>query len=93
MDKNEARSILKEYVQRYRGRTYQDLLQLMTNVDVYEVHTESGKFYQLEFQAIYDDKKMKHIRVHGSISDRGIRAFFPLSEDFIISPDGTFIGE
>ena len=28
-----------------------------------------------------------------SIDDRGWRAFVPLTSDFIVRPDGTFVGE
>ena len=34
-----------------------------------------------------------HLRVLGSIDDGGIRAFFPLTDSFIMAPDGSFIGE
>jgi hypothetical protein len=53
----------------------------------------SGACYQIEIQASWDDKPNGNIRVVGSIDDGGLRAFFPLTEDFIKSPLNEFVGE
>jgi hypothetical protein len=53
----------------------------------------SGKTYQLEIQAVWDDPKKENLRVMGAIDDGGFRVFFPLTDDFIITRDGKFIGE
>jgi hypothetical protein len=42
---------------------------------------------------VRDDKSKKNVRVVGSIDDGGIRAFFPMSLDFLITPDETLVGE
>jgi hypothetical protein len=41
----------------------------------------------------WDDKKLGNLRVCGSIDDGGLRAFFPVTDSFIIAPDGRFIDE
>ena len=53
----------------------------------------SGTVYQLEIQAVWDGRKGGDLRVMGSIDDKGWRAFAPLISDFIVRPDGTFVGE
>lgn len=40
-----------------------------------------------------DPKHSRDLRVFLSIDDGGWRAFHPLTEDFIISPDGGFVDE
>jgi hypothetical protein len=42
---------------------------------------------------VWDDRTGGDLRVIGSIDDGGWRAFRPLSSDFIVRPDGTFVGE
>jgi hypothetical protein len=58
-----------------------------------EVAGPSGAIYQLEVQAFWDDKRSRHLRVLASIDDGGWSAFIPLTDDFIIAPDGSFVGE
>jgi hypothetical protein len=93
MDKQEARRILGEYLMRYRQRSYQELLTLLDQPETFEVRSGSGVLYQLEFQVFWDDPDTRMLRVLGSIDDGGIRAVLPLNEDFIMAPDGTFVGE
>jgi len=33
------------------------------------------------------------VRVLGSIDDGGLRSFWRISQDFILAPDGKFVGE
>ena len=59
----------------------------------FEVEAESGTWYQGGIQVFWDDKPDGAIRVMASIDDGGWRAFVPLTDDFILAPDGTFVGE
>jgi len=93
VDKKEARSILKEHLTRYKEKPYADLLYLLEDQDVFEVTAPSGARYQLEFQAVWDRKKGGNLHVIGAIDDGGIRSFFPLADNFILTPDGNFVGE
>ena len=93
MNKQEALQMLREHLSRYRERPYAELVELQDSQEVCEVTAESGVKYNLEFQAFIDEPSKRTLRVLGSIDDGGIRAFIPLSEDFIIAPDGSFIGE
>jgi len=93
MDSQEARTIVAKELQRYRAMTYQELQRLLKEQDLLEVRGPSGASYQLEVEAIWDDRPGGNLRVFGHIDDRGLRALAPLTEDFIIAPNGSFIGE
>lgn len=93
MNREEAKAILSRELGAYRKRQYSELLYLLKSQDTKEVIGASGKKYQLEFQAVLDDSKKKDLRVMGAIDDIGFRAFAPLTEDFIITAEGKFVGE
>jgi hypothetical protein len=93
MNKAEARQLLEEAVQELRGRNRSELEQLLSTQEVVEVQGKSGTTYQMEKQAMWDDKKGHDLRVMVSIDDGGWHAIFPLTESFIVAPDGSFVGE
>ena len=93
MNKEEAIGVLNTSLSKYRAKSYNELQYLLNEQDTLEVKAESGAKYQLEIQAVWDDKKDGNLRVMCSIDDGGLRAFKPISNDFIITPNGTFIGE
>lgn len=53
----------------------------------------TGRSYTLEIRSFYDDKRDKNLRVRLSIDDGGWSAIVPMSSDFIVAPDGSFVGE
>ena len=93
MDKQRAKAILSEQMSQLRSQTYSQLKEFMGNSQHLEITAPSGKEYQLEFESWWDDKQESNLRVVVSIDDRGLRAFFPLTNSFIIAPDGSFVGE
>ncbi len=93
MDKQEAKAILSVQLDEYRRRSYSDLRNLLESQETSEVTGDSGTRYQLEFYSIWDDQPVGNLRVLGSIDDGGVRAFFPITDDFIVAPDGSFVGE
>lgn len=93
MDTDEARSILTEHLASYRVLTYSELAGRVDTVETAEVRAPSGVEYQLEVQFYWDSKPNREVRVIGSVDDGGWRAFVPLSDDFILAPDGSFVGE
>ena len=95
MDKKEARSILAEHLTRYRSRSYAELAAWVREgrVDTPQAVAPSGTRYQIEVQFFWDDKPHGDVRVCASIDDGGIRAFLPLTDSFILSPEGKFVGE
>jgi hypothetical protein len=93
MDEDTARSILGAAMREYRGRPYQALAAIVGQADVREVRAPDGTRYQLEVQVLWDEKPGGALRVLGAIDDGRLRAFWPLTLDFIRNPDGTFAGE
>jgi hypothetical protein len=93
VEKREARSILQEFLDELRKRPYSDLAKLIGDSQQHEIAGKSGTRYQVEIQAVWDDKREGNLRVLASIDDGGWRAFVPLTDSFIIAPDGSFVGE
>lgn len=94
MDKSEAAEILLEHMFRYRAKSYGELERLIGNVQVHEATGGSGVAYTLEFDVMWDSDPGGNIRVIGSIDDGTFSsAFSPLTDDYILSPDGEFVGE
>lgn len=92
MNKAEARQIMSDRVRELRTLSYERLLQLQSSINE-EIEGASGARYQLEVQAFWDDKSKKTLRIVTSIDDGGLRAFAPMTESFIVAPDGSFVGE
>jgi hypothetical protein len=89
-----ANALIQIELQRLRASSYQELASAVGKVETKEVVGEDGITYQLETQVFWDGKKGADIRVMVSCDDgRGWRAFVPLSDDFIVRPDGSFVGE
>jgi hypothetical protein len=57
------------------------------------VTAASGVRYQIELQAFRDDKRAKNLRVIGAIDDGGWSSYLPLTDNFIVAPDGSFVGK
>ena len=95
MDKSEARAILATQLASFRMRSYGDLVNLMGEVQVTEVSGKSGAEYQIEIEVMWDSPREKvNVRVIGAIDDGRLPgALAPLSDSFIVAPDGTFVGE
>lgn len=93
MDKAEAKQILIAELAKYRSKTYAELKRLLSEQDSFERTGPTGKLYQLEVQGVWESEPDANLRVIGSIDDGGIAAFKPLSDSFIISSEGKFIGE
>ena len=95
MDKIEAPRVLADLLEPYRNLPYADLTELVRQEPrAAEVTGSNGGQYQTEVMAVWDDRRGGPIRVLASVFDGGLRsAFLPLTEDFIKSPDGAFVGE
>jgi hypothetical protein len=93
MDNNEAKILLQKTLEQFRQYSFKELQAIIGNILTFQVDGESGVQYQIEVEAFWDGKPGQDIMVLGAIDDGGWRAFSPLSDSFIISPDGTFVGE
>ena len=93
MDNAEAAALLKDHLAAYRLRPYSELLTLLGKPQLAELRSASGRSYQVEVEVFWDGRPGGALRVLGSIDDGGWRALCPLSDDFILAPDGRFVGE
>jgi hypothetical protein len=93
MDTGEARRVLSEKLALYRPLSYSELVGRIDTIETVEISRSEGLPWQLEFQFFWDTDPGGNVRVGGSIDDGGLRAFFPVSDSFIKSPSGEFVGE
>ena len=87
----EAAELLRKRIAEIRSRPFSELLTLINTADVIEVRGGTGKEYQIEVNAWWDDKAKTRLRVSGSIDDGGFRArinWKPLLNGFLAYPDG-----
>jgi hypothetical protein len=92
MDKAEARALLAQVVDELRHRSRSELLALF-EPECRELTGPSGRWYQVEAESFWDDKAENNLRVLACIDDGGWRAGIPVCDDFIVAPDGSFVGE
>lgn len=95
MDKDEARAVADSALAQRRVQSYESLVEkFLDKSESYEVPGDSGLRYQVETQGIWDrGEAAGDLRIIASVDDGGLRAFAPLSRDFIIASDGSFVGE
>ena len=93
MDKPEASLLLQKEIEARRAASYAELAELLDEPATIERRGESGVTYQLEVQVLWDDRPGGNLRVLVSIDDGGWRSLVPVSDDFIVAPDGSFVGE
>jgi hypothetical protein len=89
----EALRIVERYLETYRRLDYSELVLKIGEQETFDGKSEAGEKYQVEIDFFYDDEQTKNLRVAGSVSFGLITDFAPVADDFIIAPDGSFIGE
>ena|ERR1035437_8805412 len=72
---------------------YSQLIKLVGVRELKEVVGEDGVSYRVEVEAIWDIARKKDVTVIVSVDDGGWRALRPLTEDFVMRPDGSFVEE
>lgn len=72
---------------------YQELAARVGSVSNDEIARDSERSWQVEVEVLWDDKPDGDVRVMVAIDDGGLRAFVPLTGEFIKSPSGQFVGE
>jgi hypothetical protein len=93
VDHQVAYALIDSWLKELRQRSYADLVSWIGHPQTKQLCGEDGKQYQLEAQVYWDGKKGGDLRVMVVGDDGGWRAFMPLSDDFIMAPDGSFVGE
>jgi hypothetical protein len=94
MDKAEAAAVARARIAELRRIPWAELRdRYLGRPETIEVGGATGVTYQVKTHAVWDGRKEGDLRVFVEVDDGGWRAFVPLGEDFIISPDGSFVGE
>src|SRR5262249_25948016 len=96
VNQEEAKEILAIQVGELKRLSYAELRSWVVEKKIKTplVNGPSGTEYQMEIQAFWDSKRRGEIRVLVSIDDGGlVSSLFPLCDSFIISPDGSFVGQ
>ncbi len=93
MDKIEARAIAEKDLEFYRAMSYEQIAAKIGESESFERVSEQGEPYQIEFNFFYDDHEAENIRIMGIVSYSGWTDIFPVSNDFIVAPNGDFVGE
>ncbi len=91
MNQQEACNLLEQQLARYRTVRYSDLVAKIDSQECFEILGPSGVEYQVEIQFFWDGRSHCNIRVIGSIDDGGLRAFYPMCESFIMTPEGECV--
>ncbi len=93
MKRPNFQSLLTPITDQYRKRSYEFWHERLNGEPItFELVSDGGVECQVEISAFWDSKPNADIRVMFAIDD-GWNACFPFAEDFIIAPDGTFVGE
>jgi hypothetical protein len=97
MDKVEARAVGERVLAELRHESYATLVERHLDQPAsHWVDSPSGVRSQIEVQVFWDGgrrRKGGDLRVLVSVDDGGRSAFHALSTDFIVAPDGSFVGE
>ena len=93
VNKAEAREVLAGKLADLRRASYDELRPLLDAPQTEMATAPSGQEYQVEINAVWDDRKDGNLRVLGAIDEGGLPSFLPLTDDFIITPEGDFVGE
>jgi hypothetical protein len=93
VNKDEAKRIADVRLGELRRLTDEELVRrFLGRQETSEVVGKTGTRYQLEIQAVTASRENENLRVMVSVDDGGRRSFAPLTEDFIITPAGSFVG-
>ena len=95
MDRQEAAAVADSVIARLRATRYDSLVErLLGEVEVEEIVGASGVTYQAEVHAMWDSGKPPALLVMVGVDDGGFRSSFsPVHRSFIVTHDGSFIGE
>lgn len=93
MDKNQAKAILQRIVNEYRSKPYDFWKERVGSEPLKREQDAGGVHYQIAVEAHWDDRPDQAIRVLFAIDDGGWRAMLPVTDSFILMPDGSFVDE
>ena len=91
MDNDVAYVLIDAELRRLFELPYSELINRIGIPETKQVIGEDGHSYQLEIEAIWDISSDEDVRVIVSVDDGGWRALKPLTEDFVMRPDGSYV--
>ena len=92
MTRAKAEQIVERYLETYRQLGYSELVLKIGEQETFEGFSD-GEEFQVEMDFFFDDEITKNLRVTSMISYSLATDFSPVASDFIIAPNGKFIGE
>jgi hypothetical protein len=75
-----------------RSKHHAELAEKIGKPECKEYIAHDGNRYQLETEVFWDSKKGGDLHVVVSADGGGVSAFRPVSDSFIMAPDGSLIG-
>lgn len=93
MSREIARAIIEDRLKELRKFSYGELVELVGQIPSDRMNGPDGQEYQVETETRWDDKAGGNIRVIVAVDGPGASSFRPLTGAFIMSADGSFIGE
>jgi hypothetical protein len=93
MNRAEADAIAHEWLSRLRLEPYATLAGQIGHAPVTEAVTRGDVVYQVQVVYHWDSQPSGNVRVIVAVDDGAMRAFVPVTSDFVKSPDGHFVGE
>ena len=93
MSREIARAIIEDRLKELRRFSYGALVKLMGQVSCDPLTGTDGGEYQVETETRWDSKAGGDIRVIVAVDGPGTSTFKPLTGSFIMSADGSFVGE
>jgi hypothetical protein len=93
MSREIAHAIAEDRLNKLRKLSYGELVKLVGRTPCDRINGPDGEEYQVETETRWDSKTGGNIRVIVAVDGPGASAFRPLTETFIMSADGSFIGE
>jgi hypothetical protein len=93
LDKKEAQQLLTSELTAYRAKTYRQLADGVGASSTRGLTGASGAIYTIEVSSYWDSEPHQDVRVIAAIGDHGKSAYVPMTDSFIMSPSGKFVGE
>jgi hypothetical protein len=91
MNKEVAYVLIDAELRRLIELPYSELINLIGRPETKLVVGEDGISYQVEIEAIWDIARAEDVRVMVSVDDGGWSAIKPLTQDFVMRADGSFV--
>ena len=92
MNREIARKELHRHLEKFRSRSYGELTLLLDEPQRDTVAGEDGTSYEIEVQIRWEKTPGGDVRVVGLVDDKRLAsAVFPVSEDFIVTPEGEVL--